>query len=77
MKIEILGRGCSKCKELEKRAKNAASKLGLKVDIEHIYDMDKIIERNIFVTPALSIDGKVVISGKVPSVEELLSLIKK
>ena len=39
--------------------------------------MDKIIERNVFVTPALSIDGKVVISGKVPSVEELLSLIRK
>ncbi|MCE9617798.1 MAG: thioredoxin family protein, partial [Nitrosarchaeum sp.] len=47
MKIEILGSGCSKCKELEKRAKDAASKLGLKVDIEHIYDMDKIIERNV------------------------------
>ncbi|CAE6494406.1 thioredoxin family protein [Candidatus Nitrosotenuis uzonensis] len=76
MKIEILGSGCSKCKELEKRAKEAISRKGLKIDVEHIYDNDKIIERNVFVTPALSIDGKVVVSGRVPSVDELLLLIK-
>jgi len=76
MKIEILGSGCSKCKELEKRAKEVISKKGLKAEIEHIYDNDKIIERNIFVTPALMVDGKLVASGKVPSLEELLALIK-
>jgi len=76
MKIEILGSGCSKCKELEKRAKEVISKKSLKADIEHVYDTDKIIERNVFVTPALMVDGKLVASGKVPSLDELLALIK-
>lgn len=77
MKIEICGSGCSKCAELEKRAKEAVASTGAAVTVEHVYDMGKIIERGIFVTPALLIDGKAVTSGKMPSVEEIAALLRR
>ena len=75
MKIEICGSGCSKCAELEKRAKEAVAISGIDAAVEHVYDMNKIIERGIFMTPALVIDGKSVASGKIPSVEDIVKLL--
>jgi hypothetical protein len=43
MKIEACGSGCSKCAELEKRAKAAVSSTGVNATVEHVYDMGKII----------------------------------
>ena len=77
MKIEVLGSGCPKCIELEKRVKEAVKITGLKAEVEHVFDVGKIIERNIFSTPALAVDGKVVVEGRVPSVQELAELLKK
>ena len=77
MKIEICGSGCSKCAELEKRAKEAVAIAGVDATVEHVYDMTKIIERGIFMTPALVIDGKSVASGKIPSVEEIVSFLRR
>ena len=54
MKIEVCGSGCSKCAELEKRAKEAVALTGIDATVEHVYDMGKIIERGIFMTPALA-----------------------
>ena len=75
MKIEICGSGCSKCAELEKRAKEAVAITRLEATVEHVYDMTRIIERGIFMTPALVIDGKTVTSGKIPSVEDIVKLL--
>jgi len=77
MKIEVLGSGCLKCAELEKRAKNAVSVAGVDATVEHVYDMDKIIARGVYMTPALVIDGKTVASGKIPSVEEIVTLLRR
>ena len=77
MKIEVCGSGCSKCAELEKRAKEAVAIAGLDATVEHVYDVTKIIERGIFMTLALVIDGKTVASGKMPNVEEIVSFLRK
>jgi len=77
MKIEVCGSGCSKCAELEKRAKEAVAQVGSDATVEHVYDMAKIIERGIFMTPALVIDGKTVASGKIPSVEEIMNFLRR
>ena len=77
MKIEVCGSGCSKCAELEKRAKTAVAIAGIDATVEHVYDMGKIIERGIFMTPALVIDDKTVASGKIPSVEEIITLLRR
>ncbi|TAN46043.1 MAG: thioredoxin family protein [Nitrospirae bacterium] len=77
MKIEVCGSGCSKCAELEKRAKEAVAIAGIDASVEHVYEMNKIIERGIYMTPALLIDGKTVSSGKIPSVEETVDLLRR
>jgi small redox-active disulfide protein 2 len=77
MKIEVLGSGCLKCAELEKRAKEAVSAAGVDATVEHVYDMNKIIERGVFMTPALVINGKTVASGKIPSVEEIVNSLRR
>lgn len=77
MKIEVCGSDCSKCAELEKRAKEAVGIAGLDATVEHVYEMNKIIERGIYMTPALVIDGKAVAGGKIPSVEEIVSFLRR
>ena len=75
MKIEVLGSGCFKCQELERRVKEAVKNSGVDATVEHIYDIQKIIQRSVFSTPALAIDGKVIFSGRIPSIEELSKII--
>lgn len=65
MVIKILGSGCPNCQALEENAKKAIQELGLKdVKIEHVYDINKIVEYGVMATPALVVDEKVKVSGK-------------
>lgn len=76
MKIEILGTGCSKCKTLEEAAKQAVAQSGQFAQIEKVEDIMKIMEYGVMSTPALAIDGKVLSTGKVLSVTEIIEMIK-
>lgn len=76
MKIEVLGTGCSKCKALEEATKQAVAKSGKFVQIEKVEDIQKIMEYGVMSTPALVIDGKVLSTGKVLSVNDIIELIK-
>jgi small redox-active disulfide protein 2 len=76
MKIEILGTGCSKCKALEEATKQAVAQSGQFAQIEKVEDIMKIMEYNVMSTPGLVIDGKVVSTGKLLSVAEIVELIK-
>ncbi len=75
MKIVVLGPGCPRCHEVEKRAKTALAELGIAADVEKISDIRKIMDFNILSTPGLVIDGKVVCSGKIPRLEEIKAWI--
>ncbi|MCX6709424.1 MAG: thioredoxin family protein, partial [Candidatus Woesearchaeota archaeon] len=66
MKIEILGPGCWKCKQLEANAKNAVEEAGVKAEITKVTEINKIIEYGVMATPAIVIDGKVKASGRIP-----------
>ena len=78
MKITILGSGCPNCQLLEAQAKKAVEELGLKeAQVEHIYEIEKIIEMGIMMTPALSIDGEIKAMGRIPSVEEIKTWLIK
>ena len=77
MKIKILGSGCLKCQKLEENARKAVQELGLKdVKIEHIYEIEKIIEYGVMSTPAIVIDEKVKAAGRIPDIEEIKSWLK-
>ncbi len=76
MKIEILGTGCAKCKALEEATKQAVAKSGKFAQIEKVEDIMKIMEYGVMSTPGLVIDGKVVSTGKLLSVDEIINLMK-
>lgn len=77
MKIEILGAGCPKCKQLTANAETALKELSIVADISKITDIDKITEYGVMMTPALAIDGTVVSAGKVLSKDEIKKIISK
>jgi len=77
MKIEVLGTGCAKCITLEKVVKEAIAKSGKFVQLEKVDDIMKIMEYQVVSTPGLVIDGEVVSTGKVLTVEEVLALMNK
>jgi len=78
MKITILGSGCPNCQLLEAQAKKAVEELGLKdAQVEHIYEIDKIITMGIALTPAIAIDDGIKAMGRIPSVEEIKTWLTK
>jgi small redox-active disulfide protein 2 len=75
MEIRVLGSGCSRCNELEKRVKDVLAELGIAADVEHVTDLKEIAAMGVFMTPSLVIDGKVSSQGKIPSKNELKKLL--
>ncbi|HEX3008545.1 MAG TPA: thioredoxin family protein [Bacteroidales bacterium] len=77
MNIKVLGTGCSKCKSLETATRAAVNESGIDAEIEKVEDIIRIMEYGVMSTPALVVDGKVVVSGRVPSVAEISNLLTK
>ncbi|MDD3297121.1 MAG: thioredoxin family protein [Candidatus Omnitrophica bacterium] len=75
MKIEILGVGCPKCKQLTANVEAAVKELNIRAEISKVTDIDKITEYGVMMTPGLAIDGKVVSSGKVLNKTEIKTVI--
>jgi len=76
MKIQIAGPGCPNCQKTERNVVNACAELDLAADISHVTNIAEIIELGVIRIPAVVLDGKVVISGRVPSVPELKSILE-
>ncbi|SDO30686.1 small redox-active disulfide protein 2 [Halomonas shengliensis] len=76
MKLSIYGKGCRKCEQLTANAREAAEALGLTVEIEKVTDMNAIIDKGVMRTPALGVDGEVVIEGKMASAAEIQALLE-
>ena len=75
MKIEILGTGCSRCKQLHQNAMQAVLLDKLNAEVVKVEDIKQIIRYGVMSTPALVIDGQIKSVGRVPSVEEIRKLI--
>jgi len=77
MEIKVLGTGCSNCKTLEKTVITALAEMNITADVEKVEDIQKIISYGIMRTPGLVINGKVVLSGRLPSLKEVKEIIEK
>ncbi len=75
MRIQILGTGCAKCAELTKRTEAAVRQLGLDMPVEKVSDIREIMAFGVMTTPALAVDGKVKFAGRVPGVDELVTIL--
>lgn len=76
MKIQILGSGCPKCKQLTQHAEEAVKALGLDAEIEKVTQINDIMAFGVMMTPALAVDGNVKSVGKVLSPEEIKELLQ-
>jgi small redox-active disulfide protein 2 len=71
MKFTIYGSGCSKCRQLTANAEQAARGRELPYEIEKVTDVNRIVDAGVMRTPALAVDGEIVVEGRVATVEEI------
>jgi small redox-active disulfide protein 2 len=76
MNVKVLGTGCKKCHTLEERVRKVAEESNLKIELEKVSDINKIMEYGIMMTPGLVISGEVKSSGKIPSKEQIQEWIQ-
>jgi small redox-active disulfide protein 2 len=69
--IEVLGPGCQKCLYTEKIVREVVDAAGLSVDVRHVTDYAEIAARGVMSTPAVVVDGTVVMSGRIPTREQV------
>ena len=77
MDIKILGTGCPKCKTLEKMTREVVEQNGFNATITKVEDIMDIMQYNILSTPALVVNEKVEIKGRIPSAEEIKQVLSK
>jgi small redox-active disulfide protein 2 len=77
MEIKVLGTGCTKCKSLEQATHEAIAKTGVEANVTKVDDILEIMQYGVMSTPALIVDGEIVVKGRVPSVDEISKLLTK
>jgi len=77
MEIKILGPGCPKCKTLEQLTRQVVEQNGIEATVTKVEDIVAIMNYGVMTTPALVIDGKVVLKGRVPSADELIKILTR
>jgi small redox-active disulfide protein 2 len=77
MEIKVLGTGCPKCKSLEKSVREAVKELGIEASITKVEDIIEIMNFGIISTPGLVINNKIVSSGHLLSVNQVIEIIRK
>jgi small redox-active disulfide protein 2 len=71
MKVQIVGIGCARCNELEKRVMDTLAETNVAAEVEHVRDLKLFASLGVFMTPGLVVDGKVVSQGRIPAKDEL------
>jgi small redox-active disulfide protein 2 len=77
MKIQVLGTGCARCKVLSANVEKAVHELGLNTEVEKVTDIREIMRFQILMTPGLAIDGKIRSAGRIPSPEEIKTMLQE
>lgn len=77
MEIKILGSGCPKCKNLEKITREVVEANGFDAQISKVEDIMEIMSFSVMSTPALVVNGKVEVKGRIPSADEIKQILSK
>lgn len=75
MTIKIYGTGCPKCQRLAEVVKSVASRVTGEVVIEKVTAIEKIVARGVVATPALEVDGEIVVTGRIPDETEMAGFL--
>ena len=76
MQIKVLGTGCPKCKTLERNVQTALQETGKTAEVIKVTNISEIMEYDVMMTPALVIDEKVKIAGRVATVREIKEMLE-
>lgn len=74
-KIEVLGPGCARCKETYRVVQHVVEQGGLDAEVVKEESMERMIALGLMATPGVAIDGKLVVSGRIPKAEEVRRLL--
>lgn len=77
MKIIVAGPGCARCNATQKNVIDACKAINLNADISHEFDVREFRKLGVRVTPAVIVDGKIIVSGKIPTVDELKKILNE
>lgn len=75
MQIKVLGSGCANCHTLERLTREALADLGMAAEVSAVTDYPTIVGYGVMSTPALVINEKVVLSGRVPTKAQVTALL--
>jgi len=75
MKIEVVGPGCPRCQKTEENVRSALKELDLEAEVVKVTDVKAMAQKGVMMTPAVIVDGAVRIQGKVPTREEIKTLL--
>jgi small redox-active disulfide protein 2 len=75
MKIEVLGPGCTRCKETYRVVRHAVEEAGLEAEVVKDESVERMMSLGLMATPGIAIDGKVVLSGHIPGADEVRHLL--
>ena len=75
MEIKVIGEGCEKCDRLYENTCLAAKELGLEASIDKVEDLMDIVRLGVMTTPSVMVDGKLIISGRVPKVKDIMKML--
>ena len=75
--IHVLGIGCGRCSEMKENARAAVERLDEEYEILEVRDIDEIVEFGAMTTPALALDGEILMQGKVPTVDEIVAVLQE
>jgi small redox-active disulfide protein 2 len=74
-KIVVLGPGCPRCETLAKLTRQAADQMGIAYELEKLTDIKQFSSFGVMMTPGLVVDGELKVQGKVPSLDEIKSIL--
>jgi small redox-active disulfide protein 2 len=73
----VLGPGCPNCQKLASLVEETAREAGVECEIEKVTDIQQIVSFGVMATPALVVDGKVLVTGRVPGRDEVKKLLQE
>ncbi len=75
--IKVLGAGCASCHQQYEYVKEAVKNVGLNIEVEYITDMAKVMEYGVMSMPAIVVNEKIAVMGKILKTADVEKLLHK
>ncbi len=73
--IEVLGPGCARCQETYRVVRHVVDDARLDCLVQKVQSVDRMVDLGVLHTPAIAFDGKVVLSGRIPTSDDVRRLL--